>query len=78
MKTPKITLKPGQTVADLLDAIETATVKRLTEKHGMTEQNLRGLLTTEPQHEITASYHRKNARAKQALIAMGMNPGVFA
>jgi len=75
---PKLTLKPGQTVADLLDQIEAATVKRLTDKHGMTEQSLRGLLTTDPQHEISASYHRKNARAKQALILMGMSPKVFA
>lgn len=76
MTTKKLNLKPGTTVADVLDQIEEATVKRLCVKHGMTEENLRKTLL-DADHPITQSYHRKNARTKQALIDLGMSPAIF-
>lgn len=74
--TGKAQLKKGATAADILDQIEAATVQYMSAKRGLTEQAFRLLLTTCA--ETRASYERKNARAKQHLIAMGLSAKVFA
>lgn len=72
----KAQLKKGATAADLLDQIEAATVKYMSTKRNLSEQDFRKLLLADA--ETRASYERKNARAKQHIINMGLDASVFA
>lgn len=55
-------------VSEALDLIEATTVNYMGKKRGLSEQNMRALITSDA--EVRASYERKNARGALALKAI--------